>query len=336
MTKPTVFITGSSGLVGRALSWGLINQGYAVRGFGLGEQYFAQQAAIRALVDSGSYTFELGSIIDRMALSRAMKGCQAVVHLAAMKGPKTMADPLRCFDINVNGTYNVLESCVETKVEHFILASSSAVYGQPDRNPIEETDDVKPRNSYGVTKLAAEELTKNFSATYPQLSYTIARLFNVYGEIGNGRFAIEMFVSQVLRGENPIVFGDGLQKRCFTHADDIGSGIVAILKSPVARNKTYNLGSPNDVVSIKELAQRVIDVLALDKGLSINFNTTRAPAKEKEIVESYANISAANQDFAYMPKITIDEGLRRLAKAAADNAAACDIDESKPGWVHSV
>ncbi len=314
MTKPVVFITGASGLVGRALSQRLINNGNIVRSFGLGEQFFLQQESILPLIESGSFTFEMGSVLDKSALVRAIKGCKAVVHLAAMKGNKIKSDPLRCFDININGTQNVLEACVENNVEHFVFASSSAIYGEPARNPVKETDDIKPINTYGITKLAAEELTKSFSIAYPQISYTIARLFNVYGEIGSGRFAVEMFVSQVLQGKNPTVFGDGLQKRCFTHAEDIGAGILAILKNPSSRNNTYNLGSPNDVVTIRELAQRVIDVLAPDKGLSVEFKENIKVNQERQIIESYADTSLANQDFAYKPQIILDEGLRRMVK----------------------
>lgn len=315
MTKTIVFVTGASGLVGRALCRILIENGYIVRGFGLGEQYYLQHDSIKPLLESGSFSFEMGSIIDKLALKRAMKGCQAVVHLAAKKGATTISDPLRCFDINVTGTQNVLETCVETNVEHFVLASSSAVYGLPDRNPIRESDDVKPINTYGVTKLTSEELTKSFAVAFPQLSYTIARLFNVYGEISNGGFVIEMFVSQALRGENLTIFGDGLQKRCFTHSDDIGAGILAILEKSTARNKIYNLGSPNDVMSIQELAQRVIDVLAPDKGLSVEFKNDRVNNGQKEILESYADISLANKDLEFMPKIPLDEGLVKLAES---------------------
>ena len=308
-------MTGASGLVGRALSRTLIDNGYLVRGFGLGEQYYLQHESIRPLLESGSFSFEMGSIIDKLALRNAMKGCQAVVHLAAKKGVKTDTDPLRCFDINVTGTYNVLEACVETNMEHFVLASSSAIYGMPDRNPIRETDDVKPINTYGVTKLMSEELTRSFNVSFPQMSYTIARLFNVYGEMSGGRFVIEMFVSQVLRGQNLTVFGDGKQKRCFTHADDIAAGILAILQTHAARNNTYNLGSPDDVLTIGDLAQKVIDVLAPGEGLSVEFKKDPVADRPKEIIESYADISRANSDFGYMPKINIEEGLRKVAQA---------------------
>ncbi len=316
MNKTTVFVTGSSGLVGRALCFELVKQGYNVRGFGLGEQYYEYEASIRELAATGAFTYEMGSILDRMALVRATRDCDVVIHLAAMKGSRTVEKPLRCFDINVNGTFNVLEACVASNVKRVVLASSSAVYGEPDRNPVRETDSVKPMNSYGITKLAAEEVTRNFAATFPQLSYTIARMFNVYGELNNSPFVIDQFVSQVLSNERPTVFGDGTQKRCFTHAEDVAKGLIAILKTPKSKNKTYNLGAAAGAISVRDLAQRVIDVLAPESQLAINFKKAEKAVRGKEISESYADITLAQNDFGYAPSIDLDEGLHRLAHAA--------------------
>ncbi len=315
MTNPAVFVTGASGLLGRALSRELVRQNYTVKGFGLGEQYYEHEESICQLAEGNSFSYEMGSILDKMALVSAMQGCEAVIHLAAMKGARTVADPLRCFDINVNGTYNVLEACVASDVKHIILASSSAVYGEPDRNPVRETDDVRPINSYGVTKLAAEEATKSFATVFPKLSYTIARMFNVYGELNSNPFVIDQFVSQVLQGEGPRVFGDGTQKRCFTHVDDVAKGLVAILKTPETRNKTYNLGAPMEAIEIRELAQRIIDILAPNSELTVNFKDANKTSRGKEIRESYADITLAQNEFDYAPSIGIDEGVRRLAEA---------------------
>ncbi len=321
MKKPIVFVTGAGGLLGRALSFELVKQGFNVRGFGLGEQYYVYEQGFKTLVESGSFSYEMGSILDKMAVVRASQGCDYVVHLAAMKGARTVEDPLRCFDINVNGTYNVLEACVASNIKHMVLASSSAVYGEPDQNPVKETDSVKPMNSYGVTKLAAEEATRSFAKAFPGLSFTIARMFNVYGELNNSPFVIDRFVSQVLENVGPTVIGDGSQKRCFTHADDVAKGLAAIIKLPKTKNNTYNLGAPMGITSIRDLAQRVIDVLAPKSDLEIEFKDADISGREKEISVSYADITKAQNDFGYNPTIGIDEGLLRLAKAArADNS----------------
>lgn len=124
-----------------------------------------------------------------------------------------------------------------------------------------------------------------------------------------------MFVSQVLKGENPTVFGNGKQMRCFTHAEDVAAGISAILASPAARNNIYNLGAPDEAISIRDLAQLVIDVLNPNNGLSIEFIEDAGPEEAKEIIDSYADITLAKNDLGYAPKITIEEGLRRLANA---------------------
>lgn len=313
MSKPKIFITGSSGLVGRTLASRLLEAGYSVRGFGLGEQYYRNKEAIESLCNKGDFEFDVGSILDKLALTRSMHTCDAVVHLAAIKGAdRTENDRLRCFDVNVTGTQNALESCISNNIKKFILASSSAVYGSPDRNPVQETDVTKPINMYGFTKLAAEELTKSYSQAFPEFSYTIARMFNVYGELGNSSFVIDRFVNQVLRGENPVVFGDGSQTRCFTHVNDITTGLVSILECHSSQNKIYNLGAPSEVVSIKELAQKIIDKLALRKGIKVEMKPLSGVLTGKEVNKIYANIDLARKELGYKPSIGIDEGLKRL------------------------
>ena len=287
-----------------------------MRGFGLGEQFYRHQQLIQPFIDTGSFTFEIGSILDKTALVLAMRGCDAVVHLAAMMGPKTEIQRLRCFDINVNGIQNVLAAAVSCGVKKIITASSSAVYGEPARNPVPETGDMKPINIYGVTKLAAEEVTRCFAYEYPVMDFTIARLFNVYGELGGGQLAIEAFVSQVLKNENPKVSGDGKQTRCFTHVDDIANGLMAILDSTIARDKTYNLGNPSQAISIVDLAHRVIEVVAPNRGLTVEMLPSAECHSRKEIRESYADITLARKELGYEPVVTLDEGLNRMSQAA--------------------
>jgi UDP-glucose 4-epimerase len=314
-----VLVTGAGGSLGRVVAQRLVREGYKVRGFGLGEQYYRSTGVFQAMSDTGLFRFEIGSILDRLALTQAMDGARFVVHLAAISGiRKTEDNRLRCFDINVNGTHNVLDACTVNRVERIINISSSAVYGHPDLNPVPETADLTPLNTYGFTKLAAEHLVEAFAQSFPQLGYTTLRLFNAYAGGGSGELAIDAFISRVLRGERPVVFGDGNQKRCFTHAEDVAAAVVQSIRVSIARNRTYNIGNPSEVISIRSLAQLVIDTLST-QALEIDHRPARDVIIE-EVAEIWADIRAAQADLKFEPRVSLQDGLRRAAVTRSKDA----------------
>ena len=224
-----VFVTGAGGAIGRIVARTLLDRGYRVRGFGLGEQYYRDPDFFRELERRGDFQFEIGSILDQHSVVRAMSGAAKVIHLAAMTGVRrTQEDRLRCFDINVNGTQKVMAACVANGVDHVVNLSSSAVYGVPSQNPVPENEALKPQSPYALSKAAGEEVVAAFAQAFPKLHYTTLRLFNAYGEHCASTLAIDAFVTRVAQGQSPVVNGDGLQQRCYTHAEDIGEAIIRI------------------------------------------------------------------------------------------------------------
>lgn len=317
MTRKRVFITGAGGTIGRATAKVLVARGHEVFGFGLGEQYYRQQSYFNELQATGAFKFEMGSILDRFAIENAMHGSHAVIHLAAMVGGRRIEqERLRCFDINVNGTNTVLAAAAASGVGHFIMASSSAVYGEPDRNPVDEDADCKPGNLYGITKLAAEELTRGYAQLHPNLRFTIARLFNSYGDDAAGHIALNAFVACVAKGQPPRINGDGEQRRCYVHADDVGEAFARMLESPVANGRVYNIGNPAQVFSLNELARKVIDVVAPGSGLAPEQGGGADPG---DIRTSIADITRAERELGYAPHITVEEGLRRIVQSLDRN-----------------
>ncbi len=150
---------------------------------------------------------------------------------------------------------------VQNDISHFVIASSSEVYGEPSINPVHEGAETKGKTVYAVSKMAAEELAKGYHQIHPKLNYTVVRFFNTYGEGQVAQFVISRFVKRVLEGLNPQVYGEGAQTRSFCHVTDVVEGLREILERPLARNRVYNIGNSKEVYSLIELAQKVIDVL---------------------------------------------------------------------------
>ncbi len=319
MTK-RILVTGAAGMIGLALTANLLRRGYSVRCFDLYEQFLRREEEVRALRELGDMEVVPGTIMDRWAIALAAKGCQSVVHLAAMLGVRrTEENRLLCIDININGTDNVLNACMQNEVSRVVLASSSEVYGEPTRNPVREEDETKGKTVYAVTKLAAEELAKGYHQICPSLDYSIVRFFNTYGEGQVAQFVLSRFVSRVVEGNNPIIYGDGRQKRSFCHVNDAVEGVALVLESEQARNRTYNIGNSREVYTLREAAQKVIDTLKPDDGRSVELvgfeNSDRSA--DREIFTRFCDTTRASAELGFQPLITLVDGIRRIAAGSA-------------------
>lgn len=310
-------VTGGAGFIGRETVRKLMAAGYEVVCFDLAEQFARNKALFDGMRSQGKLQLAAGSILDRTALRTAVKGVDVVVHCAAMLGVrKTEENKLGCLETNINGTDNVLNACVMNGVGKFVFASSSEVYGEPSRNPIREVDETKGKTVYAVSKLAGEELVKGYHQLYPRLNYTIVRFFNTYGEGQVAQFVLTRFVHQVLAGKSPVVYGDGTQVRGYGHVDDITAGVLKCIENPIANGKIYNLGNSSQIMTLSELAQKVIDVLAPGTGLKVSVlgsfeGSDRQP--EREIHVRYCDTSLAAAELGYTASITVEEGIRRIA-----------------------
>ena len=312
-----VVVTGGAGFIGREAIRKFVAAGYDVLCFDLAEQISRHKAILNEIGELGCLTLAHGSILDRNSLRNAMDGADIVIHLAAMLGVKKTEDnKLGCIEVNITGTDNVLAAAATHGVKKFIFASSSEVYGEPDTNPITELQTTKGKTVYAVTKIAGEELTKGYNQRYPSMDFTIIRFFNTYGEGQVAQFVLAKWVMNALQGINPVVYGDGNQTRSYGHVDDVTKGVQMIIENKKSNGKTYNLGNSTQVRTLKELAQQVIDIVAPNKDLKVevlgNFDgADRIP--EREIHIRYCDTSYANRELGYEPKITVEEGIRRIA-----------------------
>lgn len=315
-----ILVTGGAGFIGRETVKGLLNEGYDVRAFDLAEQHLRHKEKMEEISALGNLELSYGSILDRNAVREAMRDIDAVFHLAAMLGvKKTEDDMLGCIEVNITGTDNVLDAAVAHSIKKFIFASSSEVYGEPDTNPINETQSTKGKTVYGVTKIAGEELTKGYHQKYPSMNYSIVRFFNTYGEGQIAQFVITKWVLNVLQGKNPVVYGDGKQLRSYGHVEDVVGGLKLILENSISHGKTYNLGNSNQIKSLSELAQLVIDTVSPKDNLHVEllegFDGADRNA-EREIHTRYCDTSLAHKELGYEPKISVEDGIKRIASQA--------------------
>lgn len=314
-----IFVTGGAGLIGRHLIKKLLIEGHKVTCFDLSEQIQRSKNYFASLDYNQNLRFESGTILDKSHLSISMSGVTTVFHLAAMLGVKRTEDSkLRCIEVNVDGSRNVLEACVKNNVKHIIFASSSEVYGEPIENPIKEDAITQGKTVYAVTKLAGEELVKGYAQIYKDLNFTIARFFNTYGEGQVAQFVLSRFINNAMNNKEPIIYGDGNQIRSFGHVDDVTNGLILIIKNKISHGKVYNLGNSNEVFSLTELAKKVIHLVAVDKNMKpkyiSNFNNTDR-LQEREIYTRYCDTSLAKNDLNFEAKVTIDEGIRRIVES---------------------
>jgi len=307
---PKVLITGGGGFLGQAVAHNLKDKNFEVVTYDIVEP------------DEIIGEHVTGTIMYIDELYQAMKGCDYVIHLAAMLGVgRTESNRMECLNINIIGTKNVFDACVYAGVKKIVFASSSEVYGEPIKNPITEDDFVYPKSVYAVTKLAGEEYAKAYKQQY-NLDYSIIRFFNAYGPRQVAEFVMPKFIKAVMEGKSPTIYGNGEQERCFCHADDSSQGVYLALIKDEANGEIFNIGNDNTMISMKDLADKVIQISGKDiKPEQVDFEKSDR-TKDREIVKRTVSIEKAKKILGYNPTIDLDVGIRDVIEK----------DNIKDGW----
>jgi len=259
-----------------------------------------------------------GCVLDARSLARAMEGCDRVVHLAAYLGvQRSDTDRVRCLDVNITGTRNVLDACVASGVRRVVFASSSEVYGEYGTDRVSETSAVKPGSVYAVSKLAGEEYVQGYASRHG-FEYTILRLFNVCGPGQREEFVIPRFVRAVIEGRPPQVYGTGLQVRAFCSVDDIVEGMTLALLSPRAAGEILNLGNDAEAITILELAHRVV-ALSRNGGPAPELVAYEAADRTaaRDVNWRVPEIEKARRLLSYEAKVGLDEEILRVLHSTA-------------------
>ncbi|MFH1841388.1 MAG: NAD-dependent epimerase/dehydratase family protein [Candidatus Nealsonbacteria bacterium] len=308
-----VLITGGAGFIGTSLAKNLISKGLKVRLFDLiftDRSFFQEQLG-------GSLEIEKvqGSILDRNALSNAMKGCNYVAHLAALVGVRrTELERIDCLDINILGTVNVLESCLKERIEKVLFSSSSEVYGETDGIPIKEDSSKNPVSIYAITKLAGEEYIRACAGRYG-FKYSIVRLFNIYGPGQVADFVVPRFIKRVLNNEPPIVYGDGSQVRTFCFVEDVAEGISQALLNPNSDNQIFNIGNDKEPITMKDLAEKIIKVAKKDLKPKFIPLTESDRTPSREINKRIPSTDRARSLLNYNPSVSLEDGIKKVIES---------------------
>lgn len=296
-----VLITGGAGFIGSNLSRYFLERGFEVAVLDNLSTGFREN-----LPNHPKFQFIEGDIRDEEILISALSGCDRICHLAAAVGnvrsiEKTVEDS----EINVLGTLNVLEAARKNKINKIVYSSSAAIFGEPQKLPMDEEHPFSPDSPYGVSKLAGELQARCFAKLYG-MDIICLRYFNVYGPnqrcdaYGN---VIPIFSTQKIRGKPMIIYGDGEQTRDFVHVEDIAQANFLGATRPNVGG-TYNIGS-GYAITINELT-KLFNETTGGKPVPVEYISPR----KGEVKHSLAKIEKAKKVLGYSPKYTIHIGLK--------------------------
>ena len=297
-------VTGGAGFIGRHLVAKLLHDQHEITIF----DNFSSSSKndITHLLEDG-VGLVTGDILDYDLLLKSMPNYDFVIHLAAQTSvSQSVANPKTTADIIVDGTVNVLKSCVKTNVKNIIFSSSAAVYGNSINTLLAENAQLSPLSSYGASKLVAEYNLLAFSKLFG-LNCISLRLFNVYGNGQSSEAGVIRKFLKNISNDVPIeIFGDGVQSRDFVHVSDVIQAFYCAIRNIEAkRGENYNIGS-GKATSINELAALLLS------GKGKDLQLIHKPALEGEIKDSKADISLAENDIGYSPQMSLSDGLASL------------------------
>ena len=251
-----------------------------------------------------------GDIRNREVMDRAVAGCSAIFHEAALGSvPRSVEDPATSHDVNVNGTLTVLEAARAAGVKRLIFAASSSAYGDREESPKHEAMTPLPASPYAASKVACEAYVRAYAACYGMETLSL-RYFNVFGPYQDpeGPYAavIPAFVSRLLRGQQPIVYGDGEQSRDFCYIDNVceANWLAAHAPAEVCDGSVINIAC-NASTSLNQILEILRELLKTD------IQAQYTDPRPGDVRHSLADVSLAKELIGYEPKVFFAEGLRK-------------------------
>lgn len=295
-------VTGGAGFIGSNIVTALVERGERVRVL---DNFSTGHRANLALVQDQIEIIE-GDIRNASTVRTAVEGIDYVLHQAALPSvPRSIADPLTSNEVNVNGTLILLQAAREAGVKRLVQASSSSVYGDNPELPKRETMTPRPLSPYAISKLAAEQYGRVFWQLY-SFETVALRYFNVFGprQDPSSQYAavIPKFITAMLRGESPTIYGNGTQSRDFTFIDNVVQANLLACTAPAATGGVFNIAC-GERYSLLELVARLAEITG--GPAKVHHNNSRPG----DVPHSQADISQAWAKLAYTPIVEFGAGL---------------------------
>jgi dTDP-glucose 4,6-dehydratase len=304
-----VLVTGADGFIGSHLTEALVRLGYKVRAFVMYNSFNSWGWLDHCAPEiKGQFEVFSGDIRDPHGVKEAMKGCEAVLHLAALIAiPYSYHSPDTYVDVNIKGALNVLQAARELGVKRVIHTSTSEVYGTARFVPITEEHPLQGQSPYSATKIAADQLAYSFHTSF-SLPVVIVRPFNTYGPRQSARAVIPTIITQIANGKRQIKLGAVSPTRDFNYVQDTVAGFIAVLNSERGLGEVVNLGS-NFEISVGDTAQLIAD--AMNTEIEIITDEVRLRPENSEVERLWADNTKAGQLFGWQPNYGGREGLKR-------------------------
>jgi len=311
-----LLVTGADGFIGSHLVEKLVQSGYQVKAF---VQYnsFGTWGWIDSLPKEIKQQIEIfsGDIRDPYGVKRALEGCDAVLHLAALIAiPYSYHSPDTYIDTNIKGTLNVLQAARELEIEKVVHTSTSEVYGTAKYVPIDEDHPLQGQSPYSASKIGADQLAISFYSSF-NTPVSIIRPFNTYGPRQSARAVIPTIISQIASGHDVIKLGALTPTRDFNYVEDTVNGFISILESTASIGEVINIGS-NFEISIKDTAETIARVMKS----KVEFITDemRLRPENSEVERLWASNQKASELLGWKPKYGGIEGFEKGIQKTVD------------------
>jgi UDP-N-acetylglucosamine/UDP-N-acetylgalactosamine 4-epimerase len=296
-------VTGGAGFIGSNIVDELVRRGQEVvvlDDLSAGKE--ENLTAARNKID-----LRIGSVVDLATVQSACSGIDYVIHLAARTSvPRSVANPLETNRVNIDGTLNVLVAARDAKVRRFVFSASSSAYGETPELPKTESMPSSPISPYGVTKLAGELYAQVFGRSYG-LENTSIRYFNVFGprQDPSSQYSgvLSRFMLAVIRGESPVIYGDGEQSRDFTYIANVVDITLRACEVPGSSGMVLN-GGTGARVTLNHVLK------LLEKITAKKIQAKYEPPRVGDIKDSQADISLARKTLGYQPLVDFEQGLK--------------------------
>lgn len=302
-----ILVTGAEGFIGSHLTEELVKRGYDVRAFILYNS-FNNWGWLEDLPDDIMEHVEVfaGDVRDPNGVLEAMKGCDAVFHLAALIAiPFSYHSPDTYVDTNIKGTLNVLQAARKLDLDRVLVTSTSEVYGTAQYVPIDENHPYQGQSPYSATKIGADRLAESFYCSF-DLPVTIVRPFNTYGPRQSARAVIPTIITQLLAGKEEIELGSLTPTRDFNYVKDTANGFIDIYESPKTIGEEINIATQQEI-SIGELAEELIK--QINPNARIVCDEERLRPEKSEVNRLLGSNEKILRLTDWQPKYSFEQGL---------------------------